>query len=108
MRTIQSPIYGAAEYGRYEIINFLVEAGIDPNIQTEDYTLATPFRYAWLAGADYDTIKYLLKQGADINEVSAAGYTCLSAAVARDDEKVVKLLEEWEAYGDVEADVKKG
>ncbi|XP_059091512.1 uncharacterized protein LOC131887039 [Tigriopus californicus] len=93
-----APLFVAAADGRYEIVKYLVESGLDPNFHAEG-THATPFLHACLGKGRLDMIKYLIEHGANVNEVSQNGYSCLSAALRKKDAKVFEFLKKWVTVG---------
>ncbi|HMV42332.1 MAG TPA: ankyrin repeat domain-containing protein [Leptospiraceae bacterium] len=85
----------ACKEGNYEIAEWLLENGADPNMTTRDghtaLMLAAYNRYP-------DIVKLLLKHKANVNIVSKRGHTALSETTRTDSEKIKGFLKEAGAH----------
>lgn len=91
-----TPIACAAQEGKLEIVQYLVQAGNDlnggPNVQ--DSTGRTPLHYACLKGRD-QIVRYLCTEGkADVNILDNSGETCLIVACKNGHKSIVSFLME--------------
>jgi len=84
-----TPLHVAAEYGYSEIVEVLLEHGVDPNIR--DKYGDTPLHYAAVFG-NSKVVEVLLERGADPNIRDKYGLTPLHYAAAFDYPKIVELL----------------
>jgi hypothetical protein len=74
-KQMQSGFMWACEYGRNEVVEFLLDKGID--IQTGENTDMTGLHWA-IVGAQLDTIRLLLKRGASLKALNVYGGDALS------------------------------
>ncbi|KAL4861148.1 ankyrin repeat-containing domain protein [Aspergillus spectabilis] len=78
----------AARYGHQSIVQLLVEAGGDIEINDED---GTPLIHATAAGHG-NVVEYLLKRGAHVHCADKYGRTALHAAASKGDVKATEAL----------------
>jgi len=83
-------IHIAAQYGYIEEIKILLENG--SYLEIKDNYQRTPLIIASREGGDYETVKYLIEKGANINAVDKNGYSPISLAAWRGYENIVNLL----------------
>ncbi|OQA91454.1 MAG: Ankyrin repeats (3 copies) [Elusimicrobia bacterium ADurb.Bin231] len=81
-----SLLHSAAETGHMAIASFLIEKKI--NINARDNSNQTPL----LKAKNFDMIKLLVENGANINAVDAKGMSCLHYASQRGKTDIVKYL----------------
>lgn len=74
-KQMESGFRWACEYGRNEVVEFLLDKGID--IQTGENTDMTGLHWA-IVGAQLDTIRLLLKRGASLKALNVYGGDALS------------------------------
>ena len=82
------PVFEATMMGRDEIVRFLVNKGATLKAGKERYTILS---YAVLY-LKPETLKFLIKKGANVNEKSQAGLTPLFTALMDNKDKGVKIL----------------
>jgi ankyrin repeat protein len=89
----KTPLLMAAEQGRMEIVRYLVEeAGADVNATTpESRGEITPLRYA-ISNEDYEMVRYLVRNGADVNKANTAGWTPIMTAARVGNREIIELL----------------
>lgn len=88
----KTPLLLAAEQGRMEIVEYLVEAGADVNATTPPESGAvTALRYA-IDNEDYLMAKYLIDHGADVNLANAGGWTPIMTAARIGNREIIQLL----------------
>lgn len=77
-----------------DMISFLIERGADVGAGTETLEIEErpEIAQAIEAGADVDTIRLLLQNGADISYCSQQGYTLMTLAAYRRNSSVIELL----------------
>jgi len=98
-----TPLFLAAEVSNLDVIKALVEAGADPLIGTERGT--TPLMMTAGAGTDvqrerapeeralsFETTKFLVERGADVNAAGQYGWTALHAAAYQGNNPVIEYL----------------
>ena len=85
-----TPLHAAAIYGYSEIVEFLLNHGVDPNIRNKKYG-ATPLHYAAAYG-NSKVVEVLLEHGADPNIRDKNGITPLHFAAVSDYPKIVEVL----------------
>lgn len=73
-----SVLHFAADTGRADMVEFLVDQGLDANVRDRDGH--APMYYAARNSPDLDVMQALLAQGADPNHASRTGITPLTAA----------------------------
>ncbi len=81
-----TPLHTAVMSGRTQVAGFLIKRGaeFDPNKLLEDAVLNSV--------TDRDVIRFLLRNGADINHISDKGSTPLLEAIKQNNRALVKLL----------------
>lgn len=72
---VDSALFKAASVGALEVLNVLIDAGVDVNAQLTGY-LWTPLMHATRA-KNLEIVKALIKAGADVNLIDAEGKTAL-------------------------------
>lgn len=81
----------ACFFGHYELSNYLLQAGANPNVAS-----ANPFRVAPLHSAcaisNFEIASILIKSGANVNAKQAQGITSLHAAAFSGHAQLAKLL----------------
>ena len=87
-----SPLYGAAQLGHFEVCGLLVDAGAD--LDNQDCLEETPLHKA-SAGGYIDIIELLLKAGADSSITEMCGEAPVDQALPRKKELVVKVFESF-------------
>ncbi|XP_063903996.1 uncharacterized protein LOC135123357 [Zophobas morio] len=82
-------LYRASRYGHFDIVQFLIESGVDINHATGKG--GTPL---WTAARNghYRIVKLLVKCGADVNHADDRGYTPVFLACENGHLEIVKLL----------------
>ncbi len=86
-----TPTVWAAVHGKTEALKLLVAAGGKVNIQQGEF-YATPLLWASTTG-HFDTIEFLLNNGADVEAKDNHGNTPLTWAKRRGSKKIIALLE---------------
>jgi uncharacterized protein len=79
----------AAFEGKIEVVRYLLDKGIDPNIQANDGITAL---IATCRKGHLDIAKLLVSRGADLNLADEAGITPLMAAAYSDNYDLVRFL----------------
>ncbi|MEX2443299.1 MAG: ankyrin repeat domain-containing protein [Alkalispirochaeta sp.] len=89
----KTPLLMAAEQGRMEIVRYLVEeAGADVNATTPDSRgEITPLRYA-IENEDYEMVRFLVQNGADVNKANRAGWTPIMTAARTGNREILQYL----------------
>lgn len=102
----RSSLSQAAEYGRTEMMSFLLNKGVDPNLRDvngseadQDNTDKTPLMWAAVRG-NIDACLLLLEHNADVNHEDKIGRSALSWSAEHGRPHVVKLLLEHGAEVD--------
>ena len=96
------PIHYAAKKGRYEIVKYFLDQGMDPNItyraymkpffnEVPNYSLTTPLHSAVYSGS-LETVQLLIEHGADVNAKNQNGCTPLFFAVRAGHAPIIELL----------------
>jgi ankyrin repeat protein len=85
-----SLLYYMIEKDNATSINFLINNNINVNLQNKRNNLK-PLHNAILHNS-IECVKVLIKNGADVNEISISGYTPLHYAVFNDNEIIIKIL----------------
>jgi len=85
-----SALHIAAWKGQLSIITLLIAQGVDINIQDTLFGF-TPLYHAILEG-QYDSVKILLDNEANVNLVSTTGNSPLDLALQSKNKKITKLL----------------
>ena len=98
-----TPLHCAAQSGRTETVNFLIDKGGDANRPTRatgslqnhhlrnDFEKATPLHFAAQNGHN-DTVKVLLQKGAKVDSVTSKSVTSLMLASEKGHVGIVQLL----------------
>ncbi|MFW5827586.1 MAG: ankyrin repeat domain-containing protein [Alkalispirochaeta sp.] len=89
----KTPLLMAAEQGHMEIVRYLVEeAEADVNATTpESRGEVTPLRYA-ISNEDYEMVRYLVQNGADVNKANRAGWTPIMTAARTGNREIIGYL----------------
>jgi len=87
-----TPVYAAVNVGDRLLLEALVEAGADLNVQDGERKWS-PMMLAAYDG-NYEIVKFLKNLGVNLDLVSDAGYTALDFAEEQNHADVVKLLKE--------------
>jgi tankyrase len=83
----------AAYFGHSEIVDRLVQAGVDVNAQARN-PMKVAAIHAAVAARDSRSVEILLRHGADPNLRQQNEYTPLQAAQANGDDTIILLLKE--------------
>jgi cytohesin len=90
-----TPLHSAAMQGHTEICRLLIEAGADPNVQTD------PQGYAPLHSASFgghvQTVRYLIEQNADTTLRNYRGETPIETAIRQQQADVIATITELTA-----------
>lgn len=86
-----TPLHYAAFFGGPAAVAALLDAGADPDAETDNPAHLRPLHSA-AAARDAEAIRLLLEAGADPNATQAGGFTALHAAAHHDDEESAALL----------------
>jgi len=89
-----TPLYSAAQRGRLEIVNLLLEHNADVNKASDSG--GTPLSAAAWCG-HLEIVKLLIEHNADVNRADKVGYTPLYGAAYQGNLEIVKLLLEHNA-----------
>jgi ankyrin repeat protein len=81
------PIFAAVEAGALEVVEYLLDRGLDVNLQDRDGTPLVHF------ATDPKMIRFLASRGADLERRNQFGWTALGNAVGSSSETVKALLE---------------
>lgn len=95
----ESPLSEAIRYKNYDIVEYLIKHGADPNL---DVGKSTPFHYA-IGSSPVEILDLLLKKGAEINQYNELNWnhpTPLSYGISTGNFKNVKRLIELGALID--------
>jgi ankyrin repeat protein len=88
----KTPLQLAAEQGRMEIVEYLVEAGADVNAATDPASgEVTPLRAA-IDNQDYLMARYLIEHGADVNHANEQGWRPIMTAARVGNREIIQLL----------------
>lgn len=87
----ETPLHGAAAWGRANMVHLLLSAGANCNIQALNTNNMIPLH--WAARANLETVKVLLKAGADRNLKDALGNTPYDIAKKFRKAKIMKYLD---------------
>ena len=74
----ETPLHGAAAWGRTSMVRYLLSVGARHDIQALNTCNMTPLH--WAARANLETVKVLLKAGADRNAKDTQGNTAYDIA----------------------------
>jgi uncharacterized protein len=97
------PLGLAAFFGHRQIVQFLLEQGGDVRLAARNSQRVTPL-HAAVARRDPETVRMLLKHGADPNARQEKGFVPLHDAAANGEEAIVHLLVEHGAQVHARAD----
>ncbi len=81
----------ASYFGHISLVQFLLEMGADPNLQSDNELKVAPLHSA-SAISDFAIAELLIKNGADVNARQMAGVTPLHSAAHNGQTELVKLL----------------
>ena len=84
-------LFWAALYGREEIVEFLIEYGVDVNIKLTEYLYECALHTA-IAKGHVNVVRILVEKGADVNVVDRYGSTPLMLAAKRGYLEMVQFL----------------
>ncbi len=88
----KTALHLAAQQGRIEIVEYLVENGADINATTPvSKGEVTPLRYA-IDNEDYLMVRYLIQHGADVNQANQAGWRPIMTAARVGNREIIELL----------------
>lgn len=88
----KTPLLLAAEQGRMQIVEYLVQQGADVNATTRPGTgEITPLRYA-IANDDWEMTRYLINNGAEVNKANPQGWTPIMTAARLGNREIIQLL----------------
>lgn len=88
----KTPLLLAAEQGRMQIVEYLVEQGADVNATTPTGTgEITPLRYA-ISNDDWEMTRYLIRNGAEVNKANPQGWTPIMTAARLGNREIIELL----------------
>jgi ankyrin repeat protein len=93
----KSALHVAALANNSEMINYLVDSGMDPSSRTIDIWGVTPLHDAANQGS-YNAAKALIEKGAKVNKLSLLGATPLDDALHGGNGSIVNLLKEHGAH----------
>jgi ankyrin len=79
----------AAQFGFLDIVRFLVESGMSPDIMSKSG--GTPLLVA-AYGGHLETVQYLVSKGADVKKAGSGGWTPLHSAAHRNRTQVASFL----------------
>jgi ankyrin repeat protein len=86
-----TPLGLASFFGYIEIVKFLLDAGADPNIASNNQLKVAPLHSA-CAISNYEIAELLIKHGADVNAKQTQGVTPLHSAAHNGQPALAKLL----------------
>ncbi len=86
-----TPLFVAASQGHTQVVEYLLEIGVDPDQRTEEG--ATPLIIAAKNG-HLDIVKLLINNGADVDARADNGATAMAVALEQDQIKVINALVE--------------
>jgi ankyrin repeat protein len=92
-----TPVALAAYFGHPEVVEALIEAGADVNIQARN-PMKVAAIHAAVSARNAKIVKILLHAGADPNLHQQQGYTPLQAAVQNGDRPIIDLLKNYGAH----------
>jgi ankyrin repeat protein len=86
----ETALHYACRLGKHEIVEILINEG-NADIHIRNSLDETPILLAW----KYETVKFLLSKGANLEDESYDGYTILDLACEQGETDTVKLLLEY-------------
>ena len=85
------PVALAAYFGHAEVVQALIDAGADVNVQARN-PMKVAAIHAAVSAKDARIVEILLRNGADPNLQQQEGYTPMQAAIANKDRANIDLL----------------
>lgn len=86
-----TPLHIAAFFGHEALALKLIERGAEVDVRSTNAMKNTPL-HAAAAGRKFDSVRLLLKEGANPNASQEGGWTALHAAAQNGDREIVELL----------------
>lgn len=94
IETGETSLHIAIQNNNLEVVQFLIEQGINVNVMSKNYVL--PLQYAIEKNCD-DIVRLLLDHGADVKAVDGKGETALAVAIRKNKSNIEQLLRDSEA-----------
>ena len=91
-----TPLQLACFFGHEEMVNYLLAAGADVQVVSQNAMGIHPI-HAAAANGNLAILKALLEKGADVNAQQAEGYTPLAQATQSQNEAMITLLQQYGA-----------